>query len=97
MLKYSIAIFVFLTAVMLYSCKDPISGQYENLPPNTNLSLFPDSTIAPGTTLKTIRWWGDDPDGIVKGFRISFDSIKLFLIISIFSDFFIKTNCPYWI
>lgn len=76
MLKYSIAIFVFLTAVMIYSCKDPISGQYENQPPNTNLSLFPDSTIAPGTTLKTIRWWGDDPDGIVKGFRISFDSVN---------------------
>lgn len=62
--------------IVTYSCKDPITGQIENQPPNTYLSLFPDSIIAPGSTLKTIRWWADDPDGFVVGYRVSFDSIN---------------------
>jgi len=45
-----------------------------NQPPNTFLSLFPDSTISPQKTRLKITWWGDDPDGLVQGFRISFDS-----------------------
>lgn len=67
-----------LTAIIIYlnSCSDPISGKIENLPPDTYLSLRPDSIIAPGTTLKTIRWWGDDPDGFIKGYYISFDSLN---------------------
>ncbi|MEO6695057.1 MAG: hypothetical protein ABIY50_02435 [Ignavibacteria bacterium] len=76
MLKYLIYIILLFTIAVTYSCKDPVSGQLENQPPNTYLSLFPDSTIAPGSTLKTIRWWGDDPDGYVAGFRISFDSVN---------------------
>lgn len=61
---------------LTFSCSDPDITNVNNLPPETNLSLFPDSIIAPGSTLKTIRWWGDDPDGFVKGFRISFDSVN---------------------
>lgn len=59
-----------------YSCSDPDITNVNNLPPETNLSLFPDSIIAPGSTLRRIHWWGDDPDGFVKGFRISFDSLN---------------------
>lgn len=62
--------------VMTYSCSDPTSGTVDNLAPETYLSIFPDSIIAPGSTLKKINWWGDDPDGLVKGFRISFDSLN---------------------
>jgi len=79
MLKNSLAIvfvFIVFSAAVFYSCKDPVSGQLENQPPNTNLSLYPDSIIAPGSTLKTIHWWGDDPDGFVKGYRVSFDSVN---------------------
>jgi len=76
MSRYLIYTILLLLIVVSYSCKDPISGQLENQPPNTYLSIFPDSTIAPGSTLKTIRWWGDDPDGYVAGFRISFDSLN---------------------
>lgn len=61
---------------MTFSCSDPTSGTIDNLPPDSYLSIFPDSIIAPGSTLKKINWWGDDPDGIVKGFRISFDSVN---------------------
>ena len=62
--------------VFTFSCSDPTSGTIENLPPDTHLSIFPDSIIAPGSTLKKINWWGDDPDGLVKAFRISFDSVN---------------------
>ncbi len=61
---------------MTFSCSDPTSGTIDNLPPDSYLSIFPDSIIAPGSTLKKINWWGDDPDGIVQGFRISFDSVN---------------------
>lgn len=76
MLKFAIYSALLILIAVSYSCKDPITGQIDNQPPNTNLSIFPDSIIAPGSTLKTIRWWGDDPDGFVAGFRISFDSVN---------------------
>lgn len=76
MLKFLIYSALLILIAVSYSCKDPITGQIDNRPPNTNLSIFPDSIIAPGSTLKTIRWWGDDPDGFVSGFRISFDSVN---------------------
>lgn len=66
---------VLLILPFSFSCDDPISEKVENMPPQTYLSIFPDSTIAPGSTLITIRWWGDDPDGFITGFRVSFDSV----------------------
>lgn len=57
-----------------YSCTELPTGNITNQPPNTFLSLFPDSVISPQKTQITITWWGDDPDGLVHGYRISFDS-----------------------
>ena len=48
----------------------------ENLPPNTYLSLFPDSIIAPGSTLPKNTMVGDDPDRFIKEYRFSFDSVN---------------------
>ncbi len=76
MLKYLSYIIVFLFAVLIYSCSNSVVGPVENKPPVAHLSIFPDSIITPGTTLKKIAWWGDDPDGFVVGFRISFDSVN---------------------
>ncbi len=69
----------FATALLLavsFSCDDPSSVKVDNLPPQTYLSLQPDSIIAPGSTIKTIRWWGDDPDGFIAGYKVSFDSVN---------------------
>lgn len=52
------------------------TGVKTNLPPNTFLSLFPDSIISPQKTRIKIAWWGDDPDGLVMGFYFSFDSVN---------------------
>lgn len=76
-LRRALQLFAVLCLISISnSCEDPSSVAFENLPPQTYLSLYPDSIIAPGSTLKTIRWWGDDPDGFVSGYRISFDSVN---------------------
>src|SRR6188472_1927152 len=77
---------------LIYSCSDPISGTVQNQPPNSYLSIFPDSIIAPGSTLKTIHWWGDDPDGFVKGFRVSFDSVNWTFTTANDSTFILSIN-----
>src|SRR4030095_8424442 len=56
------------------SCTDLTEGVVNNLPPETFLSLFPDSIISPQKTRIKITWWGDDPDGLLSGFHFSFDS-----------------------
>jgi hypothetical protein len=63
-----------LFLLLFQSCSELPTGVVENQPPNTFLSLFPDSTISPQKTRIKITWWGDDPDGLVTGFRFSFDS-----------------------
>jgi len=76
MIRALILLMAISAGIYFYSCSDPSSSTAENLPPDTHLSIYPDSTIAPGSTLKRINWWGDDPDGIVKGYYISFDSVN---------------------
>lgn len=60
--------------VFLQSCTELPQGTVTNSPPQTYLSLFPDSIISPHVTRIKIAWWGDDPDGLLSGFRFSFDS-----------------------
>ena len=61
---------------VIQGCTDIPTGNNTNQSPDTHLSLFPDSTISPGKTRLTITWWGDDPDGLVAGYNISFDSLN---------------------
>ena len=67
-------ILLLISAVTLYNCTDVPEGMLTNSAPETYLSLFPDSIISPHITRLKITWWGDDPDGLVKGYRFSFDS-----------------------
>ena len=64
----------FCSFVIIQSCTEVPEGVITNLPPETYLSLFPDSVISPQKTRIKISWWGDDPDGLVAGFYFSFDS-----------------------
>jgi hypothetical protein len=72
--KYFNLILIIPVLLLIQSCSELPTGVSENQPPDTFLSLFPDSTISPQKTRIKITWWGDDPDGLVKGFRFSFDS-----------------------
>ena len=53
----------------LYFCKGTITNPAKpNLAPNTELFLYPDSTISEQKSKLRVHWWGDDPDGLVAGF-----------------------------
>jgi len=60
----------------MQACTEVPEGIVTNQPPETYLSLFPDSIISPQKTRIKITWWGDDPDGLLSGFRFSFDSLN---------------------
>ena len=66
--------FIFLLTILLISCSEEISNsKVDNLPPQTSLFLFTDSTIAQQQSRLTVNWWGDDPDGLVIGYYISWN------------------------
>lgn len=53
----------------ILSCDESINDlPQENLPPETHLFLYPDSTISPQPSKLKIGWWADDPDGLVIGY-----------------------------
>lgn len=76
MLKHSYILPVFLLLLLVHSCTEVPEGVVGNQSPETYLSLFPDSIISPQKTRIKISWWGDDPDGLLSGFRFSFDSLN---------------------
>lgn len=54
-------------------CREKIVDRpYANQPPQTYLWLFPDSTLSVGVSRQRLRWWGEDPDGIIVGYLFSF-------------------------
>lgn len=74
--RIQIFILILIAGQTFYSCKDSIQGNpVENMPPQTYTVV--DTIIRSGDLrLKTqidISWWGDDPDGYVVGYEISFD------------------------
>ncbi len=73
-MRIQFVILFILGLLFIQSCTELPTGVTDNKPPNTFLSLFPDSTISPQKTRVKITWWGDDPDGLVVGFQFSFDS-----------------------
>ena len=59
------------------SCREqiednPIPGQ----PPQTFLWLFPDAGVGVGVSKSHLRWWGESPDGLVRGFLFSFKIVN---------------------
>jgi hypothetical protein len=73
-LKISALILLIAGIAILQSCNELPEGNITNSSPETYLSLFPDSIISPHVTRIKITWWGDDPDGLIVGYRFSFDS-----------------------
>ena len=61
----------FLPVVILifFSCKEEVvNNPQKNQPPDTGLFLFPDSTISQQPSRLHVHWWGDDPDGVIRGY-----------------------------
>jgi hypothetical protein len=74
MIKVLLYLIFTAITIIIISCSDPVTGDLQNIPPETHLTLYPDSVISPGSTLRKISWWGDDADGFVTGYYFSFDS-----------------------
>lgn len=70
-----------LTAVVLFSiifisCSEKlVDNPVSNLPPTTGLFLNPDTTISKQPSRLQLHWWGDDPDGLVVGYYLSWDNV----------------------
>lgn len=66
-----------LTAVALLflfgSCSESINDRpLGNQLPKTFLWLYPDSTVGVGVSRQHLRWWGEDPDGVIRGYLFAF-------------------------
>lgn len=65
-----------LLAAFALACSDsPTGTPNANIPPETNLSLMPDSELRTTPSRQHIHWWGDDADGFVAGYQFSFDAV----------------------
>jgi hypothetical protein len=71
---------IFLTGCLLVqlSCTESVNDTpIANKPPKTYLWLYPDSAIGVGISRQHLRWWGEDPDGIVRGYLFAFVPARL--------------------
>jgi hypothetical protein len=71
--RFHIAAVLVLLALLLPSCKEhvadnPVPGQQ----PRTYMWLYPDADVATGVSRTHLRWWGESPDGLVRGYLFSF-------------------------
>lgn len=62
-----------LLALLVSSCKehvadDPVPGQQ----PRTYMWLYPDGEVSTGVSRTHLRWWGESPDGLIRGYLFSF-------------------------
>ncbi|MDZ7332962.1 MAG: hypothetical protein ONB31_13365, partial [candidate division KSB1 bacterium] len=61
--------------LVVSSCGQRLTDQpLPNQPPNTYLTFFPDSTLATTTSRQVLHWWGDDPDGRVVKFLLTWNT-----------------------
>ena len=68
---------VLVSAFLAAACSESITDvPRENQPPETYLSLTPDGDLRTTTSKQHVHWWGDDPDGFVAGYFISFDNVR---------------------
>jgi hypothetical protein len=67
--------FILFISVLMGCSKHFSNEPLQNQAPRTFLTLMPDSTLRSTTSQQFLHWWGVDPDGFVKGFNISFDSL----------------------
>ncbi len=65
-----------LGLIFLISCSEEFPDQPQgNLPPETGMFLYPDSTVSQQPSRLRVHWWGDDPDGLVIGYYFMWEGI----------------------
>jgi hypothetical protein len=67
--RHRTSIILCLSLLWVAGCnEDIVDRPSANQSPRTFLWLFPDSGIGVGVSRQRLRWWGEDPDGLVVGF-----------------------------
>lgn len=65
-------------AVLLVSCKEKIADNpHANMQPRSFVWLYPDSTVGTGVSRQHLHWWGEDPDGVIRGYLFGFVKMRL--------------------
>ena len=71
--RFSGHIALFVALLLLASCNEKLADNpIGNKSPSTYLWLYPDSTIGVGVSRQHLHWWGEDPDGFVRGYLFAF-------------------------
>lgn len=77
MFKFIKYLFIFVSVIFLInSCRkdDTITKPKPNQPPRTFLWIQTDTTqeLNPTISRQIIRWWGEDPDGLIRGYLFAY-------------------------
>ncbi|MCX6148955.1 MAG: hypothetical protein NTX22_00355 [Ignavibacteriales bacterium] len=74
--KFLLFTFLFVSTVFFFSCKEKVTDSvFGNKAPDTFISLFPDQDISKQQSKLRVRWWGDDPDGLIVGYYFTWDNV----------------------
>jgi len=72
--RISISLTLLLVFTLLMSsCREHVADiPVASKPPQTFLWLYPDGEVGTGVSRAHLRWWGESPNGLVRGFLFSF-------------------------
>jgi hypothetical protein len=71
------AVFILLLCISL-SCREHlVDAPLANQTPKTALWLYPEAEIRAGVSKQQLHWWGEDPDGVVRGYLFGFRIVSL--------------------
>ena len=72
--KFTILLMCLSVLVALWpGCSEhPADAPLATQPPQTFLWLYPEGDIGTGVSRTHLRWWGESPDGLVRGYLFSF-------------------------
>ncbi|MBI3195659.1 MAG: hypothetical protein HYZ34_14505 [Ignavibacteriae bacterium] len=60
--------FSFILLVFIIGCKNEEDKPLPNKKPKTFFWIYPDSTTREGNSRQRIHWWGEDGDGVIRGY-----------------------------
>lgn len=72
-MKYLHPILLVCLSLSLFHCNEKLNDSpLANRQPRSFLWLYPDSTVGIGVSRQHLRWWGEDPDGTIRGYLFGF-------------------------
>ena len=67
------AVVLLVFTLLMSSCREHVADSpVASKPPQTFLWLYPDGEVGTGVSRAHLRWWGESPNGLVRGFLFSF-------------------------